>query len=139
MPSFEVEVGKEYTIPPESLQKQGLRIRLTGPPGRETVKIIASTKPLNITRIDPKELKGFATIKNAVKFARDLVQNLYVGLSDDESGKDMVLEMIPLEEELSPEIGRTIPTALWATDTMIVDIREKGTGTRDPLELGVLE
>ena len=88
------------------------KIRATGPPGRELVKVIATTEPLDLKSltIGNAGALGTRSVESGSDFARQLTRDMaavYQPDRPDEPGQAVL-----------------IPTHGWATDYLIIDTRE---------------
>jgi len=97
-----VKAGKAYSIPSN---KATFNIEVKGPVGKELVKAIATTEPIDVTGMDLGPTEGtFKSISKGTQFADELAQILASGLS--KNSKDAA-----------------IPTDGWATDSIVLRVK----------------
>ncbi|MCZ6678921.1 MAG: caspase family protein [Candidatus Poribacteria bacterium] len=108
-PNNFLKKGQKYTIP----STDAYAIELSGPPGEERVKVIATAQKIPLDRLNPENMDS--PIKTYVTSAPALLQL---------SMKDLSLK----------------PRNTWATETVLFTVGNPQVyATRDPLELGALE
>jgi len=104
-----VKAGQKYTIP----STDEYEIRVGPPAGEERVKVIATTQKIPLDQLNPENMAS--PIKTYDTGAADLLQRFM---------KDLSL----------------MPRNKWATETVMFTVGQPVVyGTRDPLELGMLE
>jgi len=102
-----IEAGRVYDIPAEGMDYQ---IRVTGPPGNEMVKAIATEEPLSVKDLVPENKgQGFKFMEGN-KGGSEFVSSLPAVISKSLDG--------------SKEGSSVIPVDGWSTAEMIISIEE---------------